>query len=66
MLQKAEQQVLQLRSTARANPHNMQAQLELAGVLHQLHMHIPDGGTRVPEIAQHYKWVGGGGGGSGG
>lgn len=56
-LQEEEQQLRPLRQQRDANPDNIQNQVVLAGTLHQLDFSFPDGGSRIPEAEQAYKWV---------
>jgi len=45
-----------LRRQRDANPGDFQIQMLLAATLHQLEHSYPDGGSRVPEAEQAYRW----------
>lgn len=54
----ADMQLQQLRHAAQQQPHNPLPHVQLALALHELNHQRPDGGSRVPEAEQAYRWVG--------
>jgi hypothetical protein len=47
----------QLRHTAKHQPNNPLPHVQLALALHELNHQRPDGGSRVPEAEQEYRYV---------